>query len=585
MDILCSILKILSFLKRWNRDGLIMFAMAEHDSLAHYIKQLRKITLFTPTQEKEYFLRLKAGETKYKSLIYETYLPLVLSTVKKYCNKGVPFPDLIQEGNISLSKAIDNFDPAKGFRFSTYAQKYISFDILTLFKRDRLVRIPDRRLRQILQYREAEEELEKELCRLPTIEEIAEHMDESITVVRKINEAIATEKDIGDLERPDAKALSTKPKRNLEESDIIKKADIIALGASGTPILKELIERGILVNYSPMEVRFAKGSQGFDDNLMIVREIIKKYAKNNKEYDDILFAFFRPYLTKNTYSQTDYSDQFWGKDFFNLTERICMATACRMFEAVFTKESFVKHFPNGEEIFDWLWKKGCIADAEELCYPPIIAKSKICEIGPNGSKILDDFLKEFVVTKADSPTEVILQPLNWCEEKARRIAKDDFDKIWAIFKQAQPKSGEYVGGSITEFQRELLIKTYPNEAGRIIELIWNDSKDFSRPRGLSELANVMKMPKNVIKKTLKKASKKIELLIKQCIDNTEICDIGSDGAKILDDLIKNDVVEACFQGTFILRPALGRKKRLVREIAKEDFHKVWAVLQRAHTKK
>ncbi|MBF0571160.1 MAG: sigma-70 family RNA polymerase sigma factor [Candidatus Omnitrophica bacterium] len=560
--------------------------MAEDDSLAHYIKQLRKITLFTPTQEKEYFLRLKGGETKYRNLIYETFLPLVLTTAKEYCGKGVPFPDLIQEGNISLSKAIDNFDPAKGFRFSTYAKKYIGSDILTLFKKDRLVRIPDRRLRQILQYRKAEEELEKELCRLPTIEEIAEHMDESITVVSKIQKAIATEEDIEGLERPnDTKILSTIQKHNLGESDIIKKADITSLGESGANILKELVEKGILVNYSPTEVRFARDSQGFDDNLKVVREIIEKYAKNNKEYDEILFAFFRPYLTKNTYSQADYSDQFWGKDFFNSTERICMATACRMFESVFTKESFVKHFPNGEEIFNWLWEKGRIADVEELCYPPVIAKSKICEIGPNGPKILDDFLNEFVVTKADSPTDVILQPLNWCEEKARRIAKEDFDKIWAIFKQAQPKSREYVGGSITEFQRELLIKTYPNEVGRIIELIWNDSKDFSRPRGLSELADVMKMPKTVIKKTLKKASQKIELLIKQCIDNTEISDIGPDGAKILDDLIKNDVVEACFQGTFILRPALGRKKRLVREIAKEDFHKVWAVLQRAHTKK
>jgi len=496
----------------------------------------------------------------------------------------VSFEDLIQEGNESLSKAIDNFDPAKG-KFSTYAHKYIEKDILALFKGDRLVRISDRRLQQIRKYKKIEEELEVELCRLPTLEEIAERMKKSMTVVRKIKGAIATEEDLGDLERPEAEKLSAIQKYNLAESIIIKKADIITLGASGATILKELIERGILVNYSPTEIRFARDSQGFDDNIKIVREIIEKYAKNNKEYDDILFALFRPYLTKNTYSQTDYSDQFWGKDFFNLTERICMATACRMFEAVFTKDSFVKHFPNGEEIFDWLWEKGCIVDVEELCNPPTIAKSKICEIGPNGTKILDDFLKEFVVTKADSPEEVILQPLNWCEEKARKIAKDDFDKIWAIFKQAQPKSGEYVGGSITEFQRELLIKTYPNEAGRIIELIWNDSKDFSRPRGLSELANVLKMPKTVVRKTLKKASKKIGLLIKQCVDNTEIYDIGPDGAKILYDLIMNGVVEICFQGTFRLRPALGRKKRLVREIAKEDFHKVWAILQRAHTKK
>jgi len=95
------------------------------DSVANYLREIAKIPRITPAQEKELAKRIEEGDEAAKRRMIEANLRLVVSVAKKYQNRGLEFLDLIQEGAMGLERAVNKFDPTKGYRFSTYAYWWI----------------------------------------------------------------------------------------------------------------------------------------------------------------------------------------------------------------------------------------------------------------------------------------------------------------------------------------------------------------------------------------------------------------------------------------------------------------------------
>ena len=92
-----------------------------NDPVRMYLKEIGRINLLTSDEEFEYAKRAEEGDEEAKRMLAESNLRLVVSIAKRYVGRGMLFLDLIQEGNIGLMKAVDKFDPTKGYKFSTYA--------------------------------------------------------------------------------------------------------------------------------------------------------------------------------------------------------------------------------------------------------------------------------------------------------------------------------------------------------------------------------------------------------------------------------------------------------------------------------
>ena len=111
--------------------------------LAKYLAHIGQGELLTHAEEIELSNRAKAGDKRARQKLIEKNLRLVVSVAKKYRGYGLPFEDLIQEGNIGLMKAVEKFDPEKGFRFSTYATWWIRQAVQrAVADKGRTIRVP-----------------------------------------------------------------------------------------------------------------------------------------------------------------------------------------------------------------------------------------------------------------------------------------------------------------------------------------------------------------------------------------------------------------------------------------------------------
>ena len=159
--------------------------------LAKYLAHIGQGELLTHQEEIDLSKRAKAGDKKARRKLIEKNLRLVVSVAKKYRGYGLPFEDLIHEGNIGLMKAVEKFDPDRGFRFSTYATWWIRQAVQrAVADKGRTIRVPVHMTEKIRKVSRAYNELSMEHEREPSEEEVAERLGWTVEEVRTTMEAM-----------------------------------------------------------------------------------------------------------------------------------------------------------------------------------------------------------------------------------------------------------------------------------------------------------------------------------------------------------------------------------------------------------
>ncbi|EKD93222.1 MAG: hypothetical protein ACD_28C00201G0002 [uncultured bacterium] len=181
-------------------DKDIQLSEIANDSIRMYLCEIGKVDLLNAKQESELAKRIKKGDQSAKRQLAEANLRLVVSIAKKYIGRGLSFLDLIQEGNIGLFRAVEKFDPDRGFKFSTYATWWIRQAITrAIADQARTIRIPVHMVETINKLTHTQRRLVQELGREPLIEELAAEMGMDIKKVRHI---LKISQDIVSLEAP-----------------------------------------------------------------------------------------------------------------------------------------------------------------------------------------------------------------------------------------------------------------------------------------------------------------------------------------------------------------------------------------------
>lgn len=166
------------------------------DSVRLYLREIGKIPLLNAEEELELAHRVIAGDKRAKDKMAEANMRLVVSIAKRYSGRGLDFLDLIQEGNTGLLRAVEKFDPDKGFKFSTYATWWIRQAITrAIADQARTIRIPVHMVETINKLLRTQRRMTQELNREPTIEELAKELDmepEKVEYVIKIKQDISS---------------------------------------------------------------------------------------------------------------------------------------------------------------------------------------------------------------------------------------------------------------------------------------------------------------------------------------------------------------------------------------------------------
>lgn len=157
------------------------------DAIKHYLREIQKTTLLTADEEKELAARVDRGDKAARDKMIESNLRLVVKIAKRYINRGLPFIDLIEEGNIGLIKAVERFKLSKECRFSTYATWWIRQSIeRALVNQSRIIRLPVHVSDDINRMLKVTRQLVQELNREPSLKEVATQMGVNVSHVRRL---------------------------------------------------------------------------------------------------------------------------------------------------------------------------------------------------------------------------------------------------------------------------------------------------------------------------------------------------------------------------------------------------------------
>ena len=161
-----------------------------------YLNQIEKIPLLTPEDEINLGRKIISGSQEAphaRERMIRSNLRLVISIAKRYSNLGLPFSDLVEEGNIGLMRAVDKFNYRKGYRFSTYASWWIKQAIMrALSNQGKTIRVPVYMFDTLSKWRKVRDSLVQKLSRIPTPKEIADIMNLPVEKVQEL-ERIATQ--------------------------------------------------------------------------------------------------------------------------------------------------------------------------------------------------------------------------------------------------------------------------------------------------------------------------------------------------------------------------------------------------------
>jgi RNA polymerase primary sigma factor len=240
------------------------------DAVQMYLKEIGKTPLLTKDEERDLAKRAEKGDEEARQRLMKANLRLVVSIAKRYVNRTphLSILDLIQEGNIGLSRAVEKFDYRRGFKFSTYATWWIRQAITrALADQSRTVRIPVHMVETISKYTQVRRQLIQELGRDPLAEEIAAEMGIDVDKVRHIQkisqEVLSIETPIGD---EDDSTLSDfiPDERNATPSQLTARA-----------MLRDLIKE-IMIDLTEREQQILKMRFGLEDGISHTLEEVGK---------------------------------------------------------------------------------------------------------------------------------------------------------------------------------------------------------------------------------------------------------------------------------------------------------------------
>lgn len=228
------------------------------DSVRLYLREIGKIPLLNAEEELELAQRVVAGDKRAKDQMAEANMRLVVSIAKRYVGRGLDLLDLIQEGNTGLLRAVEKFDPDKGFKFSTYATWWIRQAITrAIADQARTIRIPVHMVETINKLLRTQRRLTQELNREPSNEEIAEAMEIDVDKVEHIMKI-----------KQDISSLDASVRDDEEDSvlgDFIEDEDTISPEESATgQLLKEHV-KDMLSSLTEREQKILKLRFGLED--------------------------------------------------------------------------------------------------------------------------------------------------------------------------------------------------------------------------------------------------------------------------------------------------------------------------------
>ena len=245
------------------------------DSVRMWLREIGKTPLLTIHEEVSLAKKIEAGDEEAKAVLTEANLRLVVSIAKRYSGRGMSFPDLIQEGNIGLIRAVEKFDYRKGYKFSTYATWWIRQAITrAIADQGRTIRIPVHMVETINRLIKTQGQLLQDLGREPTLDEVASEMgmapDRVSEIMRIAPEPLSLETPIG--EEEDSRLADF-----IEDGEAISPSE-----AASNMILREKIEES-LNNLTPRERDVLKMRFGLDDGYSRTLEEVGRHFKVTRE--------------------------------------------------------------------------------------------------------------------------------------------------------------------------------------------------------------------------------------------------------------------------------------------------------------
>ena len=168
----------------------------DFDATQVYLNELSRSKLLTADQEKIYGIRAQQGDQEARKIMIESNLRLVVKISRRYLNRGLPLLDMINEGNLGLIRAVEKFEPERGFRFSTYATWWVRQSIeRAIMNQSRTIRLPIHIVKEMNTYLKAHRHLAQLLDHEPSAEDIAGHLDKPVNKVEKmlkLNERVSS---------------------------------------------------------------------------------------------------------------------------------------------------------------------------------------------------------------------------------------------------------------------------------------------------------------------------------------------------------------------------------------------------------
>ncbi len=227
------------------------------DPVRMYLREIGKHDLLSGPEEVDLAQRAEKGDKQAAEMLARANLRLVVSIAKKYMGRGLQFLDLIQEGNIGLMRAVEKFDWKRGFKFSTYATWWIRQAITrAIADQAKTIRIPVHMVETINKYKKIERQLEQELERTPTPEEVAKVMG---IEPEKAHGIVKIAQDTTSLETPVGKEEDTRLKEFIEDETTLSPFE-----AASRELLKDHIEE-VLETLNPRERKVLELRFGLKD--------------------------------------------------------------------------------------------------------------------------------------------------------------------------------------------------------------------------------------------------------------------------------------------------------------------------------